>query len=143
MKEILKATSPADLEKLGTVETLVREIGDAITPLKLAVTSYAELFDAVVLLKENWLPFSTKTFANRRQQVIYYLLDHEGEKQRELLGVTDEMVENAKLAKVWYKKLAQIVRADFYTDERTKQAFQSLQSLHADLTDDADFLGEA
>lgn len=143
MKKILEATSPADLEKIGTVETLVREIDDAIAPLKIAATSYPELFNAVSLLKENWLPFSTKPFANRRQQVIYYLLDHEGQKQQELLGVTDEMLGNAKLAKAWYKQLAQIVRADINTDERTKQAFQSLQGLYADMTDDADFRGEA
>lgn len=143
MKKILEATSPADLERIGTVETLVREIEEAIAPLKLAATSYPELFDAVALLKENWLPFSTKPFANRRQQVIYYLLDHEGQKQQELLGVTDEMLGNAKLARAWYKKLAQIVRADINTDERTKQAFQSLQGLYADMTDDADFQGAA
>jgi hypothetical protein len=30
MKKILEATSPADLERIGTVETLVREIEEAI-----------------------------------------------------------------------------------------------------------------
>jgi hypothetical protein len=57
--------------------------------------------------------------------------------------VTDEMLGNTKLARAWYKKLAQIVRADINTDERTKQAFQSLQGLYADMIDDADFQGAA
>lgn len=139
MRKILEAKSTSDLKKIGAIKFLTSKIEEAISPLKLNTASYEEVLAAIATLKDNWLPFVQKPFTNDRQQLIYYLLDHDGEKRNELLGITNEMYEEPKAAKNWYRKLAQIIRADVNTDARSTQAFQVLQEIFSNLTDDADF----
>lgn len=142
MRNILEAQSISDLEKVGAVEFLTSKIEEAVSPLKVSANSYEELLVVITALKENWLPFAQKPFTNNRQKLIYYLLDHDGEKRNGLLGITDEMYQDPKAAKNWYKKIAQIIRADVNTDARSTQAFQELQEILSNLTDDADFGGD-
>lgn len=142
MKKILEAKSVMDLKKIGAVEFVISEIEEAVAPLKISAASYEEVLVVIAVLKENWLPFVKSPFASERQRIIYCLLDHEGEKRNELLGITDEMYHEPKAARKWYKKLAQVIRPDVNFDERSKQAFQELQEILSNLTDDSDFGGD-
>ena len=72
-----------------------------------------------------------------------YLLEHEGERREKLLGIDDEIYSDKKVAKKWYKRIAQIVHPDFDArdSEQAKEAFQKLQDIYQDLTEDEAFGG--
>ncbi|MCS4250766.1 hypothetical protein [Pseudomonas sp. BIGb0164] len=141
MREIIEAKSVDDLEKIGSVEFLRSQLDEAVAPLKVSANSYNEIFDLIKALKQKWLPFSDQVFTSERQQVIYYLVDHDGEQRNDLLGITDEMYEDPDAAKKWFRKLAQTIRADINMDARSVKAFQVLQDIRSNLVDDEAFGG--
>lgn len=141
MEEILKAKSVEDLEVIGSVGFLKSKLEEAIEPLKAEAETYGDIFELLEKLRKNWLPFSDCIFTSRRQEIIYYLLDHDGEKRNNLLGITDEMYESRSAAKKWYKQLAQVIRADVNMDARSVQAFHTLQEILSNLIDDEEFGG--
>jgi hypothetical protein len=131
--------TPNELTELGSVDVIIKEIEEKISPLKLSGSSYEEVFEAITLLQKNWLPLKKDYFTSKRYEYIYYLLEHEGEKREKLLGIEDELYSDPKKAKRWYKSIAQIIRADLGDNESAKQAFQKLQDIFQDLTDDEAF----
>lgn len=139
MRKILEATSVHDLEKIGNLDFLLSELEEAVAPLKVNANSYADFLALLEILKEKWLPFSEQVFTSERQQVIYYLIEHDGKKRNDLLGITDEMYENPDAAKKWFRRLVKIIRPDINTDSRSAQAFQALHDIRSNLVDDEAF----
>ncbi|MCM2130036.1 DnaJ domain-containing protein [Larsenimonas rhizosphaerae] len=143
MKEFYEVSSVGELKKLGELSELVKQLEKIVVPLKVTADSYEELLAVISTLKENWLPFKKGYFVSKRAEYIYYLLEHEGERREKLLGIDDEIYSDKKVAKKWYKRIAQIVHPDFGTrdSEQAKEAFQKLQDIYQDLTDDEAFGG--
>lgn len=139
MKKIANVKSVDDLKKLGSVDDIIQKINKEISPLSVSAVSYDELFDYVVCLQKNWLSFQQGYFLGKRQEYIYYLLEHDGEKREKLLGISNEIYEDSKKARRWYKKIAQIIRADLADCDGAKNAFQKLQEIYKDLTEENAF----
>lgn len=143
MKELYEVSSVGELKKLGELSELIKQLEKIVFPLKVPADSYEELLAVISTLKENWLPFKKGYFVSKRAEYIYYLLEHEGERREKLLGIDDEIYSDKKVAKKWYKRIAQIVHPDFDArdSEQAKEAFQKLQDIYKDLTDDEAFGG--
>lgn len=139
MDRYFSVKTTKELAELGSVDFLIKEIEEMISPLKISGSSHEEIFEAITLLQNNWLPFRKDYFTSKRNEYIYYLLEHEGEKREKLLGIEDEFYSDPKKAKRWYKRIAKIIRADLGDDERATRAFQNLQDIFQDLTDDEAF----
>ncbi|MEE4184119.1 hypothetical protein [Pseudomonas viridiflava] len=139
MRDIFDAKSVGDLEKIGSLDVLRSKLEEVVAPLKVNAHSYNEILEVIEVLKEKWLPLSQLIFTSKRQQIIYFLLEHDGEKRNALLGITDDMYEDQEAATKWFRRLAQIIRADINTDARSAQAFQVLQDIRSNLVDDDEF----
>jgi len=85
------------------------------------------------------MPFRKGCFKSKRLEYIYYILEHEGEKREKLLGIDDDIYGDPKKAKIWYKKITQIIRADLADSEDAKKAFQKLTEIFHDITDENAF----
>ena len=72
-------------------------------------------------------------FKSDRDRIVFLLLEVDGERRNALLGITDEMYENKKLAKKWYKKTALIVHPD--KKNGNIDAFNELKELYLVMTD--------
>jgi len=140
VNKITSIDSLDDLKQLGSVSILIEKIEKYVFPLKVSGSTYEELFEVIKCLKKNWQPLRNEYFSSKRSEYIYYLLEHEGEKREKLLGIDDEIYSDSKKAKHWYKRIAQIIRADLADSERAKNAFQTLQNIYKDLTDDDAFV---
>lgn len=136
---IEKINSVDDLRTLGTVEEISKNIRNIITPLIISSTSYEDLFSCIQCLKKNWIPFQDGYFKSKRLEYIYYILEHEGEKREKLLGINDDIYSDPKKAKVWFKKITQIIRADLADFDDATKAFQKLQEIFHDITDENAF----
>lgn len=139
MKAIAQVKSIEDLKKLGAIDRISQDINEKISPLKVSAASYEELFDLVTYLQKNWLPFRQGYFLSKRMEYIYYLLEHDGEKREKLLGINDKIYANPKDAKRWYKKIAQIIRADLADCDEARNAFHKLNEIYEDLTEENAF----
>lgn len=139
MSDIAKVNSLNDLKELGSFSDVVQVINKEIYPMRVSASSYEELLECVETLRKNWLPFHNGFFINKRKEYIYYLLEHDGEKRENLLGINDKIYSDPKEAKRWYKKMAQVIRADLGDCDNAKKAFHKLQEIYEDLTDDAAF----
>lgn len=135
----MSISSEEDLNKLGSVDDIVQDINKKISPLKIVAETYADLFQSIKSLQENWLPFKTGYFINERDRYIYILLNHEGEDREKLLGIDDSIYKNKKLAKRWFNKIAHILRADINDREDATAAFKTLREIYSDLIDDVTF----
>lgn len=137
--EIAKVKSLNDLKELGSIDDIILKIEKIIYPLRIQANSYDELLICIKCLQENWLSFHNDFFVSKRQKYIYILLEHEGEKREELLGINDDIYSDPKKANRWYKSIASIIRADLGDSDNAKKAFQKLHEIYKDLTDDAAF----
>ncbi len=136
---LLIVNTAGELSELGTVSEISKIIEEKIHPLRISASSYEELLTVIECLKVNWLPLRKECFTSKRYEYIYYILEHDGEKRGELLGIEDEFYSDPKKARRWYKRIAQIIRADRGDSETATQAFQKLQDIYQDLTDDEAF----
>ncbi len=73
-----------------------------------------------------------KYFINDVTAKIFFLVELEGKKQMDLLGIDYEYYSNKKLAKSWYENLkAEIENSNH---EATKEALASLDKLYKGMT---------
>ena len=128
-----------DLKSLGSVEGISKSIREIIKPLVILPNSYDELFNCIQCLKKYWVPLQKGPFKSKRLEYIYYILEHEGEKREKLLGIDDDVYSDPKKAKVWFRKITQTIRADLADSDDAKKAFQKLQEIFHDITDENAF----
>lgn len=72
-------------------------------------------------------------FKSEKDKILFLLLKVDGEQRNNLLGITDEMYDDKKLAKKWYKKLSLIVHPDRMNNN--SDAFNELKELYQVITD--------
>lgn len=141
MKKLYEVKTIDDLKELGPLNEIVQQVEKEVFPMRIFANSYGELLEVISVLQDKWIPFNTGSFVSKRKEYIYYLLEHEGEKREKLLGISDDVYEDKKKANKWYKEIAKIIRADLGDCEDAKKAFQTLQVIYQDLTDDEAFGG--
>ncbi|GGY29928.1 hypothetical protein [Paludibacterium paludis] len=112
MNAISKVKSVDDLRVLGDLPMLVSALEEDISPLKVDVSNYEELFSVVLKLRRNWVPYIKGPFVSKQQEYIYYLTKLEGKQRNVALGITDKLYEDKSAAKKWYKKIANQVHPD-------------------------------
>lgn len=127
-----------DLVKLGTVEEIIRELNESMTPYVVAgdVTTYELLLPYVKRAKQTERFVPTEFFVSRKHELIYILTQHgDGKERKQKLGCKDKYFkkENRREASKWYRDIANSLEAESKTnapsDDIIKQAFQKLTAL--------------
>ncbi|PHV25605.1 hypothetical protein CSQ93_22900 [Janthinobacterium sp. BJB426] len=130
LKEVM---SVDDLRKLGSVEIIKMELEKEISPLKIEASSYDEIFEIILKLRRNWVPFIRGPFISKQLEYAYYLTKLEGKQRTLALGVDERHYHDKQFAKRWYKKIANIVHPDKGGDNL---AFTELRKLYDVMIED-------
>jgi hypothetical protein len=136
--ELEKISSIEDLKEAGNVPDLVKQIQNMISPLKIEADTYDELFDVVICLQKNWLPFTKGPFISRQAEFIYCLTKLEGKQRNRAIGITDEHYEDTTIAKKWYKEVSQLVHPDKGGDATAFNVLRKLYEVMVDVKEDED-----
>ena len=91
---------------------MIDSLEEEIRPLKVEASNYEELFNIILKLRRNWLPYIRGPFTSKQQEYIYYLTKLEGKQRNIALGITDDLYGNKKAAKRWFQKIANQVHPD-------------------------------
>lgn len=76
----------------------------------------------------------TAYFKSENDRILFLLLEVDGKRRNQLLGITSEMYENEDAAKKWYKSLSNKVHPDKNNDPRAAEAFNKLKQLYNKVT---------
>lgn len=70
-------------------------------------------------------------FKSDLDRILFLLLEVDGKRRNELLGITSEMYENKEVAKKWYKSLSFKIHPDKNPDDpRAAEAFDKLKGIY-------------
>lgn len=70
-------------------------------------------------------------FKSDLDRILFLLLEVDGKRRNELLGITSEMYENKEAAKKWYKSLSFKIHPDKNPDDpRAAEAFDKLKGIY-------------
>ena len=70
-------------------------------------------------------------FKSDRDRILFLLLEVDGKRRNQLLGITSEMYENKEAAKKWYKSLSIKIHPDKNPgDPKAVEAFSKLKGLY-------------
>lgn len=72
-------------------------------------------------------------FKSEKDKIVFLLLEVDGERRNKLLGITDDMYEDKKLATKWYRRLSLIVHPDKM--DNNSEAFIELKEIFQVMTD--------
>lgn len=73
-------------------------------------------------------------FKSENDRILFLLLEVDGKRRNQLLGITSEMYEDEEAAKKWYKSLSNKVHPDKNNDPRAAEAFDKLKQLYNKVT---------
>ncbi|HBC3928311.1 TPA: DnaJ domain-containing protein [Vibrio parahaemolyticus] len=73
-------------------------------------------------------------FKSENDRILFLLLEVDGKRRNQLLGITSEMYEDEDAAKKWYKSLSNKVHPDKNDDPRAAEAFDKLKQLYNKVT---------
>lgn len=134
--EIEKISSVEDLRKTGSIPDLVKLIKNKISPLTIEADTYDELFDVVIFLQKNFVPYIKGPFISRQAEFIYYLTELEGKQRNRAIGITDNHYEDKNIAKKWYKEISQLVHPDKGGDATAFNVLRKLYEVMVDVKED-------
>jgi len=69
-------------------------------------------------------------FTSNEAKIIYTLLNHEGEKRAEILGITREMYSSLKKSKKWHNNLAKLIHPDVSHYSLATEAISELNNIY-------------
>ena len=135
IKELRSISTIKELEKIGSVENIVKEIENIIKPLSIRKEKkmeYEELFKIVKLLQDKWKDFEKDDyFKNERSKYLFCLTEVDGEKRNKYIGLTDNLYHDAELAKKWYYKISKVLNPNANPANKvTAEAFNNLKNLY-------------
>lgn len=136
--ELEKIRSIEELRETGNIPDLVKQIEKVISPLTIEADTYDELFNVVICLQKNWLPFSKGPFISKQAELIYYLTELEGKQRNRAMGITDEHYEDTTIAKKWYKEVSQLVHPDKGGDATAFNVLRKIYEVMVDVKEDED-----
>ena len=128
-----KISSVEELRMYGqSFRELKAELSKMISPLKFSAKSYKELFDIILYLKQNWLPFHEGPFVSKQAEVVFNLLHVIPKHRNNFLKITDDLYTSKRKANKWYRNMCKIVHPDKGIDD---SAFKVLTALHENMID--------
>lgn len=134
--ELIKSVqSIEEVKKLGTEEEIKNLIEDIISPIKIIAETYEEIFEIILKLQEKWIDFKKGPFINKQEEYIFYLTELEGKQRNNKLGIVNELYEDKKLAKSWYKNIAKYVHPD-KSKCKDETAFKVLNDIYQVMIED-------
>jgi len=110
--QLKNVMSVDDLRELGSVGEIKEELEKEISPLKIDANSYEDIFEIILELRRNWVPFIRGPFISKQLEYAYYLTKLEGKQRTLALGIDDRHYKDKDVARRWYKKIANIVHPD-------------------------------
>lgn len=136
LSEILNAESIEALKKIGSVTDMLTVLNAAFKPFVLVTEGYDDIFNAVKAIQATWPGQGSEPFISRESEIIFYLTKTDGKLRKKFLGVTDAHYRDRKLAKKWYRGIAQIIHADKIGNDSVP--FQTLSKIYEEMTFDGD-----
>ncbi|QYR61833.1 hypothetical protein [Fusobacterium polymorphum] len=135
IKELRSISTIEELEKIGSVENIVKEIENVIKPLSIRKEKkmeYEELFKIIKLLQDKWKDFEKDDyFKNERSKYLFCLTEVDGEKRNKYIGLTDNLYHDPELAKEWYRKISKILNPNANPNDKViAEAFNNLKKLY-------------
>lgn len=137
MDTLLSIKTASDLEQLDKVENIKHELKKFIPPFtNIDASTYDELFKIVSWIKKNYIQ-EGQIFISKRQEYIYYLLEHTNGKERKRKLRVEELFyspEGVRAAKKWRNGIMHILRADLNDNDRAREAKIKLDDLYQEIT---------
>lgn len=133
--EFKEINSIQDLESIGSLEQAIQQLNAQISPLFVKAESFEELFQILLTLKKNWVPFVEGPFVSKKAEYIYYLTQLDGKARNDALGIEDECYESLDAAKKWKRNIQKYVHPDMGGDEK---AFKILTKIYDVLVESED-----
>lgn len=116
-----------ELKSLGSIDDLIHLLELDLKPLRIGAHTYEELFEVVLKLRRNWVPYIKGPFLSKQQEYIYYLTQLDGRQRSIALGISDRHYADKSAADRWFKKIASLVHPDKGGDDA---AFIVAKKLH-------------
>ncbi|MBJ3590377.1 hypothetical protein JGC56_04265 [Salmonella enterica subsp. enterica serovar Saintpaul] len=133
IRNILSCKTAEELQKIGSLKEIKQSLASLLPP---SATLNADTYESLLPTIQWFAVNEEKTFTNIRQEHIYYLLGHNNGKERKnKLHIDDAWYQDngARAARAWRNKIAHILRADVYLDEKTRSAYQKLDELYKEM----------
>ena len=136
LSKILDAETIEDLMWVGPTSDIVIKLNTAFHPFVLTVDSYEELLVAIRAIRKTWPEKNEGPFVSRQAEVVFYLTQTDGKLRKKFLKITDDHYRDRKLAKKWFKSLAQVIHSDKIGQDPIP--FQTLSKLYEEMTHEGD-----
>ncbi|MGK8169307.1 hypothetical protein [Pseudomonas aeruginosa] len=136
LSKILNAETIEELSGIGQAREIVSALNTALNPLTFEADSYEEILDATRAIRKTWPVADQGPFVSRQAEVAFYLTQTDGKLRKKFLKITDEHYRDRKLAKKWFKSLAQIIHSDKIGEDPVP--FQMLCKIYEEMTHEGD-----
>lgn len=136
LSKILDAETIEDLMGIGPASEILNELNTSFHPFVLTTDSYKDLLEAVKAIRKTWLKGIKGPFVSRQAEIIFYLTKTDGKLRKKFLEITDEHYRDRKLARKWFKSLAQIIHSDKIGEDPVP--FQTLSKIYEEMTREDD-----
>ncbi|MEN5314357.1 hypothetical protein [Pseudomonas koreensis] len=136
LSKILDAESIEDLMGVGPASDILNKLNANFHPFVLTVDSYKDLLEAVKAVRRSWPKENKGPFVSRQAEIVFYLTKTDGKLRKKFLEITDEHYRDRKLAKKWFKSLAQIIHSDKIGEDPIP--FQTLSKIYEEMTHEDD-----
>lgn len=140
--------SVSDLKALGTLKEVKEILSHSIGSQDLITgTSFDQLFQKLVALQrvvqanptnqyETLVPVNSgedRYFQSTTSELLFYLLELDGESRMSKLGITAQLFMKKAEAKKWYRTLAKQIHPDTCHHVKATQGMEVLNDLYAQL----------
>lgn len=123
-----------DLKSLGrSIDEINKIINGEINPIHVNALTWEELYSVIVKLKEHWDTLQyNKYFKNENARYIYALVHMDTSSRNKVIGLKNDLYDDAIKAKKWYLKISNKIHPDHNLDnkEDAEKAFKELTSIY-------------
>lgn len=113
IEDLKKVSTQEELEEIASLNDIISFIEKEIKPLRINATTFQELYEVILILEKHWDSFQDDTyFKNESSRYIFALTKMDGSKRNEILKLNDDIYEDEKKAKEWYRMIAKKIHPD-------------------------------
>ncbi|MGL4737244.1 MAG: hypothetical protein ACRCW2_07265 [Cellulosilyticaceae bacterium] len=128
-----------DLKKWGTFKCVKEKVNESLAPLKSQARGWEELYQFIKTYSAKRIPekdektYTSAYFSSEASEILFYLLELDGEQRLKRLGVTKLHYKDKKYANEWKKKMMKAIHPDQSTHIKATEGTIELNKMYEEM----------